>query len=721
MMPITPLISTLQREKLWKDPAPLWLWDVAQARIAWANQACLVFSRALSLDDLIRLKFSPETPFIRQLAALSSRKIDPQGVRELLRFPTQDGEFVFDCRCRIAEIEPDKAGVLVELVADKGKVAPTPTKEQPKIKGQETGIKKVEDKGYENGLLKKTDKWGSKSVRPPQTSNLHPQSEPPVIAAKNDLENSSVSPEIFDAGQHVNGFQVEAENVDEEDLLTLQEIARMINGPGGNGLGQQSSGNHGARPAVATRSKEPGRYGTDKGDNGENTGSSLIRTDIQQDIARSELKPDHHTSVLEKNAAKATISPKREPHSDPFMSERNYFLESLPAALAIAMGGRLMRANEAFLYAFGFGSESELRKAGGLAALFPDSHKGILISDKPGVGKGPGGRRSGRSVQITTLAVSRSGRRRQIPIAFRNVSTGRDPVQILILHEDMFAQESDQLQTQGRTKQERLAGQDDKTVGQDSIDFLATVSHEVRTPLNSIIGFSELMKDERFGAVDINKFRDYAGDIHVSAMHALSLINDLLDITKIIAGKPDLDLESVKVDEVITDAINTMSTQAERKRITLQAFLEKGVPSLYADRRSIKQIFLNLISNAIKFTAVGGRVSVSSSQERGGGVLLTVVDTGIGMRKDQIDIALEPFAQLKSVEHCEGTGLLNREKGTGLGLPLTKALVKAHQASFKLDSSPGQGTRIEIHFPPDRLIRGKTQSASSLYAGKSAE
>ena len=213
------------------------------------------------------------------------------------------------------------------------------------------------------------------------------------------------------------------------------------------------------------------------------------------------------------------------------------------------------------------------------------------------------------------------------------------------------------------------------------------------------------MKDERFGAVDVNRFRGYAADIHTSAMHALSLINDLLDITKIIAGKPDLEFADVQIDGVIIDALNGMRAQAQKKQIILQSSIEDGLPALYADKRSLKQILLNLVSNAVKFTQAGGQVSVSARPSASNGVILSVSDTGIGMHADDIGTALEPFAQIKTAKNVNSGDMSQTEKGTGLGLPLTKALVKAHHASFDIVSTPGHGTTIEIHFPAERLAR----------------
>ncbi|MCP4934123.1 MAG: HAMP domain-containing histidine kinase [bacterium] len=647
---------------------PVWLWDVECSRIAWANRACLEFCGALTMNELIRLKFQHDAPFARQLARLSKQQMGVAGVRELLRFPTKGGEFILDCLCSSLEIESGRAGVLVELVADKGMV--------------KSALDEAPAEPYKNGHLESTEKESGLMVD--QIVQHNPKAQSKYMPAI-DLGEQVASADTQKPENAMNGLEIEAGQVDDEDLRTLREIALMINGPGGGaalGVAQANvpSGSPAGdgRPVVATR-KTGAMPNADKP-------SSLVEKDHSStnQAARAERQSDQPSPIVG--------------------GERNYFLESLPAALAIAMGGRLIRANKTFLYAFGFGSESELRKAGGLAALFPRSQNGVLIEDGSTLDAEQSKRQKSHSARIETLAISRSGRQRHIPIAFRNVSTGHEPVQILILHEDALWQDENSLEAPELARQEYLRD-DPQNIGQDSIDFLATVSHEVRTPLNSIIGFSELMKDERFGTVDVNRFRGYAADIHASAVHALSLINDLLDITKIMAGKPDLEFADVEIDGVIIDALNGMRVQAQKKQIILQFSIEDGLPALYADKRSLKQILLNLISNAVKFTQAGGQVSVSARPSASHGVILSVTDTGIGMQADEIGTALEPFAQIKTAQNSNFGDMSQTEKGSGLGLPLTKALVKAHHASFNIVSTPGRGTTIEIHFPAERLAR----------------
>lgn len=231
---------------------------------------------------------------------------------------------------------------------------------------------------------------------------------------------------------------------------------------------------------------------------------------------------------------------------------------------------------------------------------------------------------------------------------------------------------------------------------QPRTDFLAKVSHEVRTPLNSIIGFAEMMKEERFGPLGSAKYREYARDIYESGAYALSLINDLLDISKIEAGKLELNFTAVDANEVITEAAHLMQPQARAARVVLRTGLDESAPPVLADRRSLKQILLNLLSNAIKFTPAGGQAIVSSRRNADGAVCLSVRDTGVGMTADEIAQALEPFRQLDTSPR--------QQVGTGLGLPLTKALAIANRARFEIESETRAGTRVDVIFPPDRVV-----------------
>ena len=243
------------------------------------------------------------------------------------------------------------------------------------------------------------------------------------------------------------------------------------------------------------------------------------------------------------------------------------------------------------------------------------------------------------------------------------------------------------------------ARQTAEAANQQKSDFLAKISHEIRTPLNAIIGFSEVMMEERFGSIGNARYRDYLRDIHVSGAHLMSLINDLLDLSKIEAGKVDLSFESIAANVFIQECVAIMQPQANRERIIIRTSLASDLPNVVADPRSFRQILLNLLSNAIKFTRAGGQVIVSTSLEDSGEAVVRIRDTGIGMSARDIETALKPFRQVALSPD-------DREHGTGLGLPLTKAMVEANRASFSIESAPNQGTLAKITFPTTRVLAG---------------
>ncbi|WP_324133247.1 ATP-binding protein [Bosea sp. (in: a-proteobacteria)] len=248
--------------------------------------------------------------------------------------------------------------------------------------------------------------------------------------------------------------------------------------------------------------------------------------------------------------------------------------------------------------------------------------------------------------------------------------------------------------TEGELVEARKAAE--KASAQKS-DVLAKISHEIRTPLNAIIGFAEVMAEERFGPIANERYKEYLRDIHQSGGYVISLVNDLLDLAKIEAGKLDLDFVSVNLNEIALSAVSLLQPEAQRGRVVLRSGLSPKLPPVVADQRSIRQIVINLLSNAVKFTDAGGQVIISTALGDQGEAILRVRDTGIGMDDKEIELALEPFRQVPTTR---------RAGGTGLGLPLTKALVEANRAAMSITSVKKEGTLVEITFPPQRVLAG---------------
>ena len=226
-------------------------------------------------------------------------------------------------------------------------------------------------------------------------------------------------------------------------------------------------------------------------------------------------------------------------------------------------------------------------------------------------------------------------------------------------------------------------------------NVLAKVSHEVRTPLNAIIGFCEVMMEERFGPIGNDRYREYLRDIHASGGHLISLINDLLDLSKIESGKLELSAAPIALNDLTQQCVAIMQSQANRERIIIRTSLSTKLPPVLADARSVRQIVLNLLANSIALTNAGGQVIVSTALSDAGEVVLRVRDTGIGMSEQDIKTALEPFRQLATT---------SRGGGTSLGLALTKALAEANRASFSITSVVDAGTLVEVAFPPTQVL-----------------
>ena len=227
-------------------------------------------------------------------------------------------------------------------------------------------------------------------------------------------------------------------------------------------------------------------------------------------------------------------------------------------------------------------------------------------------------------------------------------------------------------------------------------EFLAQMSHELRTPLNAILGFSEIMQREALGPIGTPQYRDYVNDIATSATHLSQMINDVLDVAKLEAGKFQIYEDVVWPSEMVARALRIVRPRADDGGVTLRGSEPADAVTLIADSQKLLQILLNLLSNAVKFTPAGGRVALRAGIDGDGAYRLSVTDTGIGMSAEDQAIALAPFGQVDS-------SLARRYEGTGLGLPLSKALVELHGGRLEIDSAPDAGTTVHVILPATRI------------------
>jgi two-component system cell cycle sensor histidine kinase PleC len=235
--------------------------------------------------------------------------------------------------------------------------------------------------------------------------------------------------------------------------------------------------------------------------------------------------------------------------------------------------------------------------------------------------------------------------------------------------------------------------------------FLANMSHELRTPLNAIIGFSEIMESGMFGPLGSDKYREYCSDIHQSGQYLLDVINDILDMSKIEAGRIRLDAEPIELEPFLNDAMRVVSGRANDKRLKLTARIGGGI-RLSADHRLLKQIMLNLLSNAVKFTPEGGRVTIRARKTSSGWVSISIADTGIGIPEEALARLGRPFEQVESQ-------LTKSHQGSGLGLAIAKSLTELHHGSMRIHSTPGRGTMVLLRLPINRTAVQKEELAEA--------
>ena len=244
----------------------------------------------------------------------------------------------------------------------------------------------------------------------------------------------------------------------------------------------------------------------------------------------------------------------------------------------------------------------------------------------------------------------------------------------------------------------RKAKEDAEVASRAKSEFLANMSHELRTPLNAIIGFSEIMRGEMLGPIGTPQYKGYAHDISESARHLLALISDILDAAKIESGHMPLSETEIDPAALTNSVIRLMMPRAQRAGLSLVATLAPNLPNLFADETKLKQILINLTSNAVKFTQPGGRVDLRASVSESGEYVFMVSDSGIGIAAKDIPQALSPFGQVESQMH-------RPSEGTGLGLPLAKSLTEMHGGKFELVSEQGVGTTVTLRLPAHR-VRG---------------
>jgi signal transduction histidine kinase len=386
----------------------------------------------------------------------------------------------------------------------------------------------------------------------------------------------------------------------------------------------------------------------------------------------------------------ATLPVTEEAQPSALAIAEHVLLDRVPAGVLIHRDRTLLYANRHFFELSGYDDLPELVSAGGLHALFAEPGTNAVTATGS-TGKFSIVTRAGDTlpVECRLFSVPWSGSSALALVLTSGQAEERQRAAQLAL--EAAQSEIGDL----KSSLDRTTRRETQKAAAAKAEFLAKVSHEIRTPLNSMIGFAEVIMAERFGPIGNERYREYLKDMHAAGTHLVSLLNDLLDLSKVETGQLDLNFGNVDLNDLVQQCVGVMQPQANRARIIIRTALASGLTQVVADARSLRQIVINLLANAIKLTGPGGQVIVSTAFADTGETVLRVRDTGVGMREVDIEAVLEPF-------HQTATSASWDSGGTGLGLPLTKALAEANRASFSIKSAPNAGTLIEITFPPRR-------------------
>ncbi|HET6224306.1 MAG TPA: PAS domain S-box protein [Dongiaceae bacterium] len=362
-------------------------------------------------------------------------------------------------------------------------------------------------------------------------------------------------------------------------------------------------------------------------------------------------------------------------------------LDSLPALVAlINTGGSIVSVNREWRQAAG--DADAVCIGADYLALLDDDPADLFTGDGPALREGLGAVLAGESPMFAREYLRAVGTEaRWFKFVATPVSTA-EPRGAVVMHFDI----TDRIMAEDAL---RAAKEQAEFANRSKSEFLANVSHELRTPLNAIIGFSEVMHHEMFGPLGKAQYKEYAKDINDSGVHLLAIINDILDVSKIEAGKFELHKEKLHLAEVVRACLRLVKDRASANKLALKTEVAEDLPSLHADPRAVKQILINLLSNAVKFTPAGGEVRVAARRDGNGDFVLSVSDTGIGIATKDIPKAMAAFSQVESA-------LTRKYAGTGLGLPLVRLLAELHDGSMRLDSQPGIGTTVTVRLPQPR-------------------
>lgn len=710
-------------EDLRNVAAPAWLWDAERRRIVWANDTGLTAFGCKSLFELVDRPFDARDPGVERLAGLAADLSWGEHRSALLHLPSTGSATPFPCEIYVHALADGRPGLLAISQMEAGAANPPAAAEQPSTRGNPgPGDSSLASKVEAFAMLKRTL---SDNLRGPSRNNAAPlprQPEPAVESPESPPRPLPPWPirQVLDrapSGIIVcrNGFA----------LYATARLAEMLGHPGAAAVLGDSNfllELHAVPPGMSllvdlqrpgvpallvSRQPLPWHNGPAE----------------QFTLKPLAARPERETT-LEKEQAPAAPAPasdthERKPGGQPPRGKRSapsaraatnataqtdetraeardtVALDELKAILDVASDGIITLGKNGEVLGFSAAAEAIFGMSAAQASgkplgelLHPDYRRQFrdYLAGLKGAGLA-----AVFNDGMEMRAINAQGGDVPLFMTIGRLQAPRSKASFCAVVRDLTSWK--------RTERELLAARDSALASsRQKSDFLARISHELRTPLNAILGFSEVMRTQRFGAMGNDKYLAYANDIHASGSHLLSVVSDLLDLSKVEAGKLELDFMAVGLEEVADYAFNLLGQEASAAGVILRKSLPAGLPMVVGDQKTLRQVMINLVSNGIKYSDAGGEVLVSASLNGDGALTVRVKDTGIGMSDAELEEVLEPYGRIENAAR--------QRPGTGLGLPLTKSLVEANRAKFTIASAEGRGTLVEIQFPGPRVLAG---------------
>ena len=680
-------------------PEPVWLWDAERRRIVWANDPGLKAFGCTSLYELVDRTFDHRDPGVERLAGLVTDLSWGQHRKISLHLPSTGRQVPYSCDVFVHALADGRAGLLTiaRTGLPEARLQETSPPQQPHLDGAALASKADAFAALKRSLS--DNLRGEPKARTSATPTV--QANAPPWPVQHMLEQAPFGIIVCRGGRALFATPRAAELVGHSGAAALTGDANLLaelhSVPAGTSLLVELQ-KPGLSPILVSRHPLPWRNGpaeqfslralalsSPKGASAAvETGPPPAAKEQLHIAEPAESKRSHKAAKPQSGAAESTSIP---------APAEVIALDELKAILDVASDGIITLGKDGEILSLSAAAEAIFGMATPAAAGKPLSHLLHPESRRPFQDYLKGLKNAGLAAVFNDgremLAINAQGGEVPLFMTIGKLQSLNSKARFCAVVRDL---------TSWKRTENELVDARDRAVesNRQKSDFLAHISHELRTPLNAILGFSDVMRTQRFGTIGNEKYLAYANDIHASGSHLLSIVSDLLDLSKVEAGKLELDFMAVSLEEVADYALNLLKDEAGAAGVILRKSLPANLPRVVGDQKTLRQIIINLISNGIKYSNVGGEVLISAAIAGKGALTLRIKDTGIGMSEAEVEEVLKPYGRVENASR--------QRQGTGLGLPLTRSLVEANRAKFSISSKTGEGTLVEILFPGPRVL-----------------